>query len=251
MICKNCGNEIDGTLPFCPYCGSPTAEKEPPEQAPTPEQAPAPEQSPTPEQAPAPEQAPSDTVPPVVICATGQQAQPAPGQPIYLVNDAFGGFPMKWHKFLVYFGVWAMAVTSFITAVTYLTGSTYGALRELVYDAYLFLQAADIVYGATQLACAALGVYTALMLLNQKKIGPAALYCLLIGSTLSELIYSGLLLVVTGGESYNARFLYAVQNSEAGFAGTVASMIITTGISALIIVLNVIYYGKRKQFFTK
>ena len=236
MICKKCGNEIDGKLPFCPYCGCSTAEAQSanePVNEQVDEQV---NEQPTPAKPQAPAQAPG------VYYANGQPVQPQPGQPVYISTDKFGGFPMKWYKFMTYFGVWASAVIHFITGVSRVTGNLIRSVNE-VSEVNPFKQIGDVIYGVILLGVAALAIVTGFALLNLKKNAPVLLHSLFIASSAVSVIYD-LILTIVNSENVNYLFV-----SGSGLIAGITSLIISCGVSALIIVLNVIYYNKRKQFF--
>lgn len=65
-------------------------------------------------------------------------------------------FPMKWHKFMIYFSLWAGAVISLVNAWIYFTGSHYGDASDarMVYAFYKGLKPVDVLFGILMLASA-------------------------------------------------------------------------------------------------
>ena len=52
--------------------------------------------------------------------------------------------PMNWHNFLIYFLLWANAVTMIGTGLMLLTGVHYVGLADLVYDGFEALRSVDM-----------------------------------------------------------------------------------------------------------
>ena len=86
--------------------------------------------------------------------------------------------PMKWHKYLIYFSLWAAAVMNVIAGVAALTGSVYvlrGADPEMIYRSYEGLKTFDVMLGLTDIVLAVLLIVTRFALAGYKENGPRLL----------------------------------------------------------------------------
>lgn len=118
---------------------------------------------------------------------------------------------MKWHKFLIYFSLWAGAVLNLVAGIRCINTAR----------AYAGVQGAGkvLVIGVCCVALSVLGVITRFRLANFRKDGP----------TLLAVLYGATLIVnLIGGASW-------------------ASIIA----SAVMVVINAIYYSNRKEMFTE
>ncbi len=61
---------------------------------------------------------------------------------------------MKWHKFLIYFGLWLSALSYLGLAFSVMTGAHYGGSVELVARRFPGVRVVDIIYGICLLALA-------------------------------------------------------------------------------------------------
>ena len=104
MFCRNCGAQIQDGSVNCPYCGAQQYNQQPYQQ---------PYQQ--------------------NYQQPYQQNYQQPYQQPYQQSGIQNTLPMNWHKFLVYFGLWAGAVLNLINGFLLLTGSHYGDEKELVY----------------------------------------------------------------------------------------------------------------------
>ena len=242
MYCPSCGQQIADGSKFCTLCGS--------KLIPSPQKS----ESPAPAQSAAPVGYESQNY--SYAQNQSQQAysygsdQPQPGryvsenaQPAYGAGQTqpraggdpkYGGLPMKWHKFLVYFGLWAGAVINCISGISTMAGGQYGDSRDRVYAVFTGLSAIDILYGAFLIAMAVLGVITALRLLKLKAGAPKLLYILYGVGVVTSIVYMLLASAVTHlpiGDFFSS--------------STVSSLV--TGIAFFAI--NVRYYQKRESLF--
>ena len=206
MVCHSCGTEYPDGTKFCPFCGATAPE--------------------TPAQ--------SDAV--------FQQQEQAPQQPIAQgfvpqnVTDPYQGTPMKWHKFLVYFALWASAVLNLVNAIMCFTGAHYGELAQDIYAFFPSLKTADTIYGLLLLVIVALAVITALRLMKLKVGAPKLLTCLYILVIVSTILY--LLLAASAMKGY-ASFGELLNTS------TITSLLV----SAIMLIVNIVYYRKRTSLF--
>lgn len=216
MFCQNCGAQIADGSNACPYCGAQLTPAQPTYQQPSAQQG---------YQQQGYQQQGYQQTP---YQAQGYQQpyqQPVQQQP-----------PLKWHKFLVYFGLWAGAVINLISGISTMLGSQYGESADLVYRAIPGLRIIDIIYGLALLGIAATGVLTALKLLKFKKDAPKMLLYLLIASAVAGLLYS-----VVGAAILSAR--------GGDVSSVISSAVGSVAGSAAMIALNRTYYKKREHLF--
>lgn len=145
-------------------------------------------------------------------------------------------YPMKWHKFLIYFSLWLGAVLNLSSAVQYFTGSLYGGEYEaqLVYAFFDGLKAIDTLMGVVLIVIAVLCIITRFALAGYKASGPKLLF----GMYLANVVVSILYIIIVSGIT------------ELGFGdlmnGSVAGSLIGSIAMAFI---NKVYYGKRAELF--
>ncbi|MBE6932052.1 MAG: zinc ribbon domain-containing protein [Ruminococcaceae bacterium] len=240
MFCPNCGTPVPEAHQACPSCGTPTPQNLKPE--PTP-----PQQTysycracgtPIPAGQPACANCGTAVLQQSTPAAYPQQAYPQqsyPQQP-YPQQIPPVQKPMKWFKFLIYFSLWAGAVLTLITGVSSLFGLQYGGMSDYVYAAYGAQRFVDIVYG---MICIALGVFmivTRFRLAAFRSNAPAMLYGVYALNTIVPLIYIFATATVT-----------MIPLSDYLDAQTISSIVT----SAIMIVINVIYFGKRRDMFVR
>lgn len=145
---------------------------------------------------------------------------------------------MKWHKFLIYFSLWASAILNLANAIQYLTGSMYGGEfeREMTYAFYEGLQTLDIFIGIVHLILSVFAIVTRFSLAGFKKSGPRKLFFVYLANALIAVIYIIAFCSVTG---------LSVGDLDAGNVFTSA----ITGIAMAFI--NKIYYDKRSSLFVR
>ncbi|MBE6571452.1 MAG: zinc ribbon domain-containing protein [Ruminococcaceae bacterium] len=159
---------------------------------------------------------------------------PTPQNSIPVIEEV--KYPMKWFKFLIYFGLFAGAVVNIVQGFLYLTGTIYDmtsgeGMSELVYSVFGGLKAVDIIFGIVLIALGIFGIYTRFRLSGYKSNAPTCVYILYGAVAATGLIYT---IVVS---SMLGEFI----------ADSVTSIVV----SAIMISLNCIYFGKRKSLFDK
>lgn len=238
MICPFCGAEIIDTAKFCTECGAPV--KVP--QAPVVPAAPViPEPQPIKPAEPQPEPIPQPETSPEQPHASYAEAKPdAPIQPSFNAQPdaaAQGVHPMKWYKFLTCFALFFAAFCYAISALRLFCGTQYGAQRDAVYSLIPGLRVLDILYGLVFLVLAALCIYARFQLAKFRKNGPSVFLLIYVISIVAGIVY-----MIVGSvmlSRFNVSFGDLIDSS------TVSSFIT----SALMIVLNKIYFDKRKDLF--
>lgn len=144
---------------------------------------------------------------------------------------------MKWFKFLIYFALFAGAVINLAYGITYISGDIYEiqtngqATSEMVYSLFSGLKAVDVFYGVVMILIGGFSIFTRFLLSKYRKKGPLFLYILCgIGAGLS-LIYSIAVMSISG-------------------VNQVANGVVSVIVSAVFIIFNIKYFGKRKNLFT-
>ena len=229
MFCNNCGAQIPDNASFCPACGAGMSQQ--PQQGYQAYQQPQQQayQQPQQQAYQQPYQQQGYQQP------YQQQAYAQPGYQAY-PQQAMPKQGMKWHKFLVYFALWASALINLIMGIVTLTGAQYGSYRDLVYAMLPGMKAPDLIYGLLLIVTAVFALITVLSLLKFKANGPKLLfllYALVAVVTVIYVVWSCIVL-----SKYDADLSDVITR-------TVASLIT----SVVMIIVNKIYYGKRAHLF--
>lgn len=147
--------------------------------------------------------------------------------------------PMNWYKFLIYFSLYASAITSFINGIMFLTGYIYTIQSGTNTNAYMVymqfgnaLMLCDIVYGILFIAYAAFALVVRKRLASFKKNSPLLFY-----------LWCAMGIIISAGYAIAIGFFGGVSGS---FGAAYIPQIIT---EAAYIYVNYIYFSKRKQFF--
>lgn len=214
MNCPHCGTELAGGTRFCPFCGSSI-------------------------QAKARDPRPSDP--------RGEQApyarQPEPGTREAVESTALSSVSpdpladprgMKWFKFIIYFQLFASTVLNAMNGIQLVTGSQYEGNAEAVYSYYPGLRSADLLYGVLCFLMAALCLYVRFRLAGFRRNGPSAYYALMFLNVAAALGY-----MILTSLALNVSFVELLS------AGTLGSLL---G-SVTLLIVNLIYFGKRKDLF--
>ena len=154
-----------------------------------------------------------------------QPQSPAPNNPLPRLG---------WHKFLIYFALWAGAVMNIINAAQMFTGTIYMGSADLVYVTYPGLRTADIVYGV--LLCV-LGFYQIVTRFSLAKFRVRA-------PKMLNLVYVFAVVLSVVVYNFTAAGLTAVTIADTipGLFGAILS-------SCLMIGINTSYYKKRRHLF--
>ena len=142
-------------------------------------------------------------------------------------------YPMKWHKFLMVVMI-ISAVLTVINGMGLLSGITYKTWdldAEIFYETYPGMKACDIFYG---IALISVGVFQVIVRNRLKQ------FCR--NAPLSMQVMYGL--AIASGLIYMLWASYAVGISmfDSSYMGSVGS-------SAVLLIINSIYYSKRKDLF--
>lgn len=225
MICKYCSSKIPEDAAACPNCGAPRpgSEDPDPDKGSSPAESPAGE--PSAEESPAEEPSPSES-PDRPLESPYAYAPPA---------RAAAPLPMKWHAFLCYAALWVIALISLYRGFTNLFGSGQGADGAQFYRMFPLMRHIDAAFGIVSLAVAVLAVLSAVFLIKKRKKGPVLLIVTLALLVVYKLLFELLSIAVAA-------------ETPAKYAQIVRLAFVCCAY-ALLIVLNVIYYKKRKTVF--
>ena len=138
---------------------------------------------------------------------------------------------MKWFKFLIYFGLFAGAVLNCLSAILQITGAVYEESAEVVYIFFPELKFFDIFYTILLLALAVLQIFTRFQLSGFKKNGPKLILIVYSAAAVISLLYGIVASVILHEFLFNA------------------NMIISIIVPVVMVVLNKIYFDKRKDMF--
>jgi len=149
-------------------------------------------------------------------------------------NSSISDMPMKWHKFMIYFSLWAGALSNVLSGIGLLTGSVYnasGSDAEMIYLFYDGLKGMDVLFGLVSLAMAVLLIVTRFALAGYKENGPKLLIACYAASAVVAILYPLLVSGITG----------------MGFAELFDATSLVTGI--VMCIANKNYYDKRAHMF--
>ncbi len=144
--------------------------------------------------------------------------------------------PMKWHKFLCYFALWAGAAVNAFSGIRLMTGAAYGAGAAQVYTKIPQLKTIDTIAGALSIAIALLGIITAIRLIKFRENAPKLLIGLYVAGAIAGLFYTIAAASVLGRLGADARSIISSQ---------IPSLIT----SAVMVIVNIVYYKKREFMF--
>jgi len=214
MFCPKCGTANADTNTVCTNCGQPLA----PAQAPQQPQYQQPQYQQPYQQAP-------------------YQQDP---------KGWYNGHPMGWYKFLIYFALFASCVgyaitgiVSFVSIGSYSTYEYFGVSTG-------FLKFWCVVYGLAVIALAVFAIIVRNALASLKAVGPKFLlylYCAAAGLSIINFIIT----MATLGSVFSLLDAYFPGTT----AGVVVGFIFSLAISVVMIILNKIYFDKRKDIFVK
>lgn len=212
MQCPYCGSPLADGSRFCPYCGSRFDE------------APGEDRRAGPEIAPeVREDEPERSGDGGLIPAPPPSADP--------MRDPRG---MKWFKFIIYFQLFANAALNLFNAFQLFTGAHYMEYAEEVYRAYPGLKSADLTYGAACLGLAALAIFARFRLAGFRRNGPGLYYALQVASVAVALVYL---------------FLAGAAMGQPVSELLDGNVLVTILSGAFLLIVNMIYFGKRMDLF--
>ena len=143
-------------------------------------------------------------------------------------------YKMKWFKFIIYVQLFFNAVIFVIQGIQYITGGIYGVAAPFVYALYgQGLKLLDMLFGVVCIVFAVAAIWLRMRLAGFKKKAP-----------LYYLLYIGIQGVVSVGYSLAVA---AITNQFT--IGTFAPLLGTIFGSLMSLVINYLYFDKRKELF--
>ena len=142
---------------------------------------------------------------------------------------------MKWFKFLIYFALWAGAILNIIYALQAINGTMYkaqGIDPAKVYRKFPGLRDADNFYGIACLIFAVWQIITRYALAKYRKCGPIFLYIAYVLGILISVIYMVSITTI-------------VSNIDT------STCIAQIFINSIMLLINWIYFHRRKHLFNK
>lgn len=138
---------------------------------------------------------------------------------------------LGWHKFMIYFSLFAGALLNFTQGIQFMTGIMYGDMKDEIYAFYSGLEALNVIYGLLLIGIAVFCIYVRFQLAGFKR-GAPRLLAILYGCTcLLPIAYLGVYDAVTGiGADYSS------------VIGTMLGSLAMAGI-------NIVYYNRRRDLF--
>ena len=158
---------------------------------------------------------------------------------------------MKWYKLLVFFGLPASAALYFFMSFSRLTGLNYtysyngntvkGAeARDIILGMAPGLKTAEIFNGITYLILGLITITVWILLLKKKKIAPVSFY-IFYGLSIVLSIVS---LIMSLGVKPGNNIILSGSADSLKFGAIVSAVI-----GAVMLVLNIVYFNKRKDVF--
>ncbi len=231
MFCRNCGAQIGDNASFCSKCGAATGVSNTQQQR-------APSNPPQGNY----QQPGGGYQPPQG--SYGQPPQGSYGQPYGQVQYAqpfvpVQPLPMKWFKFLIYFALFAGALSNAVSGVMMLTGTHYdlfgSGMADKVYDEFSGLMTLDMACGAGMLVVAVLSIVARFRLSGYYKDGPKLLNAVYLAGAVVNLVY------VMGA--------YFVFPEEVVNAIDTTSYFTSFAVSMAMVSANTTYFRKRAALF--
>ena len=240
MFCKQCGTQLDASAKFCPQCGTMVeiAENTPIAQ-------------PTVENTASQQANQTVNIEQPTIQQT-QQAQTFNQQPVYqnqpMQNQMVQPLGMNWYKFIIYFQLFACAVINLFVGSMYISGEIYNlqsasdnysshfgySVSKLIYEYFSELKAIDVMYGIISLGIAVFAIVVRMRLAKFKKDGPIFYYILQGVSIVASIIYMTIFIIIM---------------SDIREFTIPSSLISSLTTSIILLVINIIYFNKRKHLF--
>ena len=142
-------------------------------------------------------------------------------------------YKLKWHKFLIYFSLWAGAIVNTAQAATLIRGEVYGSESSTIYGLYGGLKIVDFIWGIVMIGLAAYMIYVRFQLAGFRIGAPGKLTALYTASLAGSLVYLLAVSVVT-------------HVSLGSVLGDIAVSLIG---SVAMLFINQNYYNKRLELF--
>ncbi|MBE7018285.1 MAG: hypothetical protein E7413_00190 [Ruminococcaceae bacterium] len=145
--------------------------------------------------------------------------------------------PMNWYSFLIYFSLFASAISNLLTGYQLITGSCYFDQADTMYKMVDGLKNLDTIVGSLSIGIAILCIVTRFALSGYRKIGPVLL----------ALTYGSVALLNLGYMLSLDSILPDYITKETDLSSFTSSAIA----SGVLLVCNIIYFRKRKHLFVR
>lgn len=155
---------------------------------------------------------------------------------------------MKWYKFVIYVQLILTIVSCLLNALQSVSGIVYGMSASIFYSRHIGeilhrevagLQIVDTMIGLCYIGFAVFVFYVRQQLARFKEAGPALYYAVLICVQLVPLVSNFVrIAVINSNPMYDGMFVFDAGSIIGGLLG-----------AAVIIILNKIYFDKRKYMF--
>lgn len=145
--------------------------------------------------------------------------------------------PMKWYKFLIYFLLFANAISKLADGIFCIIGIDGGILSETFFEGCMFTgkyRAIDIVYGIICIIMSVAAIYVRIRLAKFKEDAPKIYITYDIISSVVYFVYNLLIMII-------------LENAE--ISSVIGEIIGTVVGESLYVYFNVLYFKKRKHMF--
>ena len=142
-------------------------------------------------------------------------------------------YQLKWHKFLIYFSLWAGAIINASQAITLIGGTAYGANTETLYRMYGSLKGIDLFWGIALLGLAGYMIYVRFQLAGFRIGAPKKLSILYIANLVCSLAYMLAVCAVT----------------QLSLRDILSDIAVSLFGSIVMLFVNQNYYSKRLELF--
>lgn len=210
-FCSNCGSQIPDGTRFCPSCGAQQVQQAAPQ---------------------------NNYAQPQQAVPQYNYVQPQPQSPASMSKkdktNAMGG----WFKFLINIALFLGALANIGSAAQLIAGQPYGGSeeKEFCYELLPKLKTADTFYIVLCFVLVAYAIFVRFRLSGFKKSAPFFLYGLYVINIIGGIVYIILM---------NNAFKDLGEKPD--FSSTAASLVITV----IFLIINIVYFQKRKQYFTE
>lgn len=164
------------------------------------------------------------------------QPQQPPAGPVNVPPQFVPQLGMSWYKFVIYFQLFATAALSIFNCWSFFSGFLYareGVDRSVLYSLFPSLSFLDIFVALLYLSLAVLSIITRIRLAQYRENGPR-LYLILLGSGIALNVFYSI-----------ASAVILTQGAGVGLAQSLGNVF--SGL--LLLVLNGVYFKKRKHLF--
>ena len=169
------------------------------------------------------------------------QACPSCGTAVILQQPA-AQMPMKWFKFLIYFSLWGRFIIYNFTAMSVMSGSRFFGYADTIYSLFPGQSIIDFVYG---IGCILIGIYTLVTRFRLAQFFRNASK-MLYGVYFLDIIFSLFYLIATA----SITLIPFAQLSDTPMMGQIAMQMVCHIIAAaLLLLVNMIYFRKRREMF--